>query len=243
MSLAGNNARIFLDDLDLSCNTSALEVAITTTEGDVTTLCSTATESIPIVTSGKITVNGFFKGVLTGEEYKLNAALAAQNKAVAAIFDYSSLPAVAYCIEQAGNVGMDYSFPVNGVAAMSGNFSGKGGMKRGSLNYYKTTISATGLAAVTQVPGTLTSSSGKIFAFLHTINGTAATPITFAVQSSVNGSGGWTNEATFSMSAIGSSVQSFTTPLGAYFTINTTSMGGATSFVLSLIICVDGVTT
>lgn len=243
MSLSGTNARIFLDDVDLSCVTANYDVENTTGEGEATTICSTAMEFIPISNVGKISINGFFKGVIDDEEYRLNEALAANSKTVAIVLDYSNLPAVSYALESAGNMNMTYGFPVNGVATISGAFTGLLGLKRGLLNYYKTTITATGLSAVTQIPGTLVGSTGKVFAFLHTINGTAATPITFAIQSSANGSTGWANECTFSMAAVGADVQSFTAPLGEYFTVNTTSLGGSTSFVLSLIFVVDGVTT
>ncbi len=244
MTLRGTEARIFLDGVDLSCVTANLGVEVTVGEYEKVTLCSTAMEYVPgMVTGGTVTLSGYFEGVMPGEEEAaLYAAVGASNKTVAAIFDYSNLPAVAYCLHDAGNYNLVHNAPTDGLITIDGSFRSKIGPRRGLLGFYKTTISAVGTSAAVQIPGTLTTHSGKFFVFVHGIEGTAATPILFTVQSSANGTSGWASEAAFSFAAIGADVKDFTTPAGAYFSIATSDLGGADSYEVSVVFVVNGLT-
>ena len=241
MTIRGTEARIFMDGVDLSCVTANLGVETTTGEYDAVVLCSTAMEYVPgMVTNGTITLSGYFSGV---EENALYSAINASNKVVAAIFDYSNLPAPAYCLEAATNYNLTHKAPTDNLITIDGAFKSKKPMKRGLLGFYKTTITTTGTSAAVQIPGTLISHSGKFFVFLQAIGGTRTTPILFGIQSSANGTTGWTSEATFSFTGVGASVKDFTTPAGSYFSIATTNLGGATSYTVSVVFVVDTITT
>jgi hypothetical protein len=243
MTLAGNNARIFLDGVDLSAVTSTLNVETTVGEYDATTLVSTVTESRPGLNQGTITIDGFFDGVLPGQqEAALYDALGASNKIVAALFDYKVLPAPAYVIDNASNMGLTWSSPSDGLITINGSFKGKLGVKRGKITHYRTTRNAVGLTTGVQIPGVLTSSQGKAFLFFHSYTGSLTGSLTANLQTSATGAGGWGTEANFSLSALGAQSRSFTTPLGPYFALDITSLGGATSVVISLILVVDNVT-
>lgn len=241
MTIRGTEARLFLDAVDLSCVTANLSVEVAVGELEAVTLCSTAMEYVPgQQNSGTIGVSGYF---VKAEEEALYNAVNATNKNVAAIFDYTNLPAAAYCLQSATNYNLVHKAPADNLITMDGGFKSKLPMKRGLLGYYKTTISAVGTSAAVQIPDTLTTHSGKFFVFLHAIGGTASTPILFNIQSSANGTTGWASEASFSFSAIGSGVKDFSTPAGSWFSISTTSMGGATSYTVSVIFVVDTLTT
>jgi hypothetical protein len=245
MPLLGTSARLFLNEVDLSCATSELSVELTSSEHEAATLCSTTADFSPGFGSGVITTKGFFKGPLltTDEEGSIYAALGASTKTVAALFDYGTLPAAAYCIQNAGNYGLTYTSPTDGLLAMDGSFKGLAGVKRGNLCFYKLSRTATGIGTAVRIVGTVVGSTGKCFAFVHSITGTAATPITFTLQSSANGTTGWATEASHSFATIGAEVLDWTAPAGEYFGINVTSLGGATSFIMSIIVVVNGVTT
>lgn len=243
MALAGNNARIFLDGVDLSAVTSTLNVETTVGEYDATTLVSTVTESRPGLNQGTISIDGFFDGVLPGgQEAALYNALAASSKIVAAVFDFENLPSPAYVIENASNMGLTWSSPSDGLITINGSFKGRLGVKRGKITHYRNPRSATGILPTAQVPGVLTTSQGRAFAFFHSYTGTLTGNVTANLQSSATGAGGWANEASFSFATIGAQAQAFSTPLGPYFSLDVTSLGGATSVAVSLILVVDNVT-
>jgi len=242
MALAGNQARVFIDGVDLSCITATLDVESTTGEYDATVLCSTVMEYRPGLSQGGITIDGFFDGVDGGTEEALYEALGASNKIVGAIFDYSNIPAPAYIIENASNMGLSWTSPTDGLITINGSFKGKEGMKRGKILNYNVSRGATGLMTAGQIPGTLTTSIGRIFLVFHGYTGALSGNVTAVVQSSANGTSGWGNEASFTFAAPDAQGAALTTPLGEYFTVNLTSLGGATTVNLSLIVVVDDVT-
>ena len=247
MPIKGTDARIFIDELDFSSVTSELSVEATVGELDATNLASTFMEYKPSTSSGQININGYFVGPGAGtgttQESVLYGALANPTKTVAAVFDYQNLPTPAYVMEKAYNQDMKWTVPFDGLLAMTGAFKSKVGLKRGYMIYYKVNKAATGLGTAVQIPGVLGSHSGKIFAFVQDKVGTLTPPITFTVQTSADGVSGWTTKATFSMTALGAQVQSFSSPTGAYFNVNLTSLGGLTSLKYSIIVVVDGLTS
>jgi hypothetical protein len=242
MALAGNQARIFINNVDLSAVASTLDVETSTGEYDATVLASTVMEYRPGLNEGSIAVNGFFDGVDNGTEKALYDALGANSKLVAAVLDFSSLPAPAYVCEDASNMGMTWNSPTDGLITINGTFKGKQGLKRGKILHYNVNRSATGILTARQIPGVLTNSTGKMFLVFHKYTGSLTGNLTAAVQSSVNGSTGWANEASFSFATLGAQSAVLTSPLGEYFTINLTSLGGASTVNLSLIVVIDGLT-
>lgn len=239
MTIAGNKARILMDSVNLSCITATLDIEQSVVEYDNTTLCSTAMEYLPGYSQGSIGVNGYFEGVETGEESRLYAALGAKDKTVAAILDYTLLPAPAYVIENASNLGMTWGSPTDGLITMNGSFKGDVGMRRGRVIAYDVTRNAIGNTTAVQLPGVITTSTGRVFGFLTAFAGTRTTPITLTVQTSANGTTGWTSEGILSYTALGAHALNITTPVGPYFNINVTSLGGATSVTFTVIVVID----
>lgn len=243
MALAGNQARVFLDSVDLSCVTSSLNVETTTGEYDATTLCSTVMEYRPGLNQGSIGLDGFFDGVGTGgEEAALVAALGATNKNVAAIFDFQSLPAPAYVIENGSNMSMTWSVPTDGLITINGSFKGKEGVKRGKVLHYQASRGATGILTAQQIVGVTGTDVGRAILFFHGYTGSLSGPLTATVQSSADGVGSWVTEGSFSLNNPGSQGVAITTPTGEYFALNITSLGGATTVSVSLIVVIDGIT-
>jgi hypothetical protein len=238
-ALAGNKARIFLNEVDLSCVTSTLTVEQTVGEYDATTLCSNVMEYRPGMSQGGISIDGYFNGVVDGEEVALYNALGANNKTAVAIFDYTALPCPAYVAENASNLGLTHTSPTDGLITMNGTFKGREGVRRGKMLFYKAVRSATGLATAVQNVGVTTSSTGRIFCFLHGWTGSRTGNITFDIKTSANGTTGWASEASFTFSGKGASAASLSTPAGPYFNIDVTSLGGTSSVTISVVVIKD----
>lgn len=244
MALQGNQSRIFLNGVDLSCVTSQLTVENTTDEFDASTLCSTVMEYRPGSGRGSIGIEGYFDGVETGQaENALYTALAASDKIVAAMLDFSAVPAPAYILENASNLGMTWASPADSLLTMNGKFQASLGLKRGSLLIYKSARTSTGIGAVAELTGVTTSSTGRLYVFLTDFAGTIGSNVAVSLQTSANGTSGWATEQTFSFAAKGALAAPLTTPAGRYFALNVTGLGGATSATLSLIVVIDGLTS
>lgn len=239
-ALAGNKARILLSGVDLSCATSTLKVDQTVGEYDSTTLCSDVMEYRPGMSQGGISIDGYFHGVIAGEEEALYNALNSTTKIVGAIFDYTTLPCPAYVIENASNLGLTHSSPTDGLITMNGTFKGKEGVRRGKVMFYKTTRTNTGLTINSaQNTDITTLSTGKIFCFLTGFTGTQTSNITLAVQTSADGVTEWSTEANFSFDAKDGKSAILTTPAGPYFGVNVTSLGGTTGITFTIIVVKD----
>lgn len=238
-AVAGNRARILCDGVNLSCVTSTLNIEQTTGEYDATTLCSDVVEYRPGMSQGGISIDGYFHGVEAAEEEALYLALGSPTKIVAGILDYTALPCSAYVIENASNLGMVWSAPTDGLITMNGSFKGREGMKRGRALFYNVTRSTPGQLTAVQNTDVESTDTGRIFVFLTDWTGTRTSAITLDVQTSANGTTGWSDEATFSFTELGASAAALTTPAGAYFNVNVTSLGGATSVTFTVIVIVD----
>ena len=244
--MRGTECRIFISQYDFSAVTSGFSVETTVGEIESATLTSTVADYAPAMNGGAINIEGYFYNPApTGEEGVLYATLGDPNKIVAAIFDYQNLPASAYVIEGAYNNAMSWSAPSDGLIQMSGAFRGADGLKRGKLMQYKTARTATGAGAAVRLVGTLTSHVGRMIVFVHSTAGTQTSPLTLKIQSSANGTSGWADEASFSFAspAPGAQGADLATPVGEYFNVNITSMGGLTSATISFILTVNGLTT
>ena len=238
-ALAGNKARILLSGVDLSCVTSTLNIEQTTGEYDASTLCSETMEYRPGMSQGGISIDGYFDGVEDAEEKALYDALSSNTKIVGAILDYTALPSTAYVIENASNLGLTHTSPTDGLITMNGSFKGREGMRRGKVLYYKLNRTATGQATAVQNVGVTTADTGRIFVFLTDWTGTRSGNITMDVQTSANGTSGWSTEASFSFNAKDAKSAALSSPAGAYFNVNVTSLGGTTGVTFTVIVVID----
>lgn len=244
--MRGTEVRLFISGLDFSAVTAGLEIDNTVTEIESATLTSVMADYSPTVADGKIMVDGYFVGVDAGEEEStMYGAMANPTKIVAAVLDYQNLPCPAYVIENAFGNEMTWSAPVSELIRMNGSFHGKTGMKRGLLAQYKTSRAALAAGTAVQIPGVLSTMGIRAYAFVHSVVGTQSSAITFKIQNSANGTSGWTDKATFSFGTSetpGAKAAAITSPTGEFFNLNVTSLGGATSFTVSWILSVTGLT-
>jgi hypothetical protein len=240
--MRGTDVRVFLNELDISGDTAEVTLDTTVEEYEAATLTSFIADYSPGINSGEIGINGYLNGVEDGFEDKLRGALATSGQVVAMLLDYTSLPAPAYVCENSHENNLTWASPVDGLITMEGTFKAKRGVKRGKLLEFKSVRSATGIGSAVQLPGALVGMSGKAFVFLHAVGGTQTTPVTLKVQSSANGTTGWADEASFSFADLGAQAIAISSPAGAYFAVDVTSLGGATSVTISWIISLDGLT-
>lgn len=240
--MRGTDVRVFINELDVSGDTAEVSVETTVEEYEAATLTSEIADYSPGINSGQININGYFNGVEDGFEDSFRQALGSATNLVMMLADFQNLPCPAYVCENAYNLNMVWTMPVDGLITIDGAFKAKRGVKRGKLLQYKTTYSSTGLGTSLQLVGVTSGMPGKAYVVVHSVGGTQTTPITLKVQSSANGTSGWSDKASFSFAAPGAQAIEVASPTGEFFGINITSLGGATSALISFVLSFDGLT-
>lgn len=241
----GNSQTVLVDEFDFRGDTSAIEMSYEVPELDVTNLASAAMEYIAGLRTGRLTQRGYFMGVLAdGTEYELRARFGTTTSTVAYLPDRTA-GNPAYVFPGAALVGMPIKADVAGLITLDGEWvSASGNGRRGKLVCYQTTISATGTGAYIDT-GSVGSAGGFAYLFVHSINGSASGTSTNSVitlESATTSGGTYATEATFTFSATGAFAATMSGTVNRYERLNTTSMGGATTIVVSAVTVVTNVT-
>lgn len=241
MAIKGTYTRILVDQFDFSGVSNSVDVAIDSEEFDVTAFQDEGNVFLTGVSGGTITQNGYFDGGAAGgyeaEVYTRLGSTASH--VVAVLFGTQTTGCPAYVLPGTDSREMTIASPVSGIVTLNGTWGEGSGIRRG-LRVFGGTISATG--AQTSVDFALAGSTGGVaYVFVQTITG-SATNATIVVQSSSNNST-FDNEGTATFSAVGVQTVALTGTVNRYIRLDCTSLGGATSFVVVGVVCVNGVTT
>jgi len=240
MSHQGTDAVILVDEYNFSAYTSQLQVDLTVGEAEGTTLASTAQEWEPLLPTMKITQNGYFQGVAAdGFERELFDRMGTTGVVVSAIFGVSGSKAPAYVIPDAFNAQMDFQMPAAGLMTLNGIWGNTNHPKRGVV-VYRGTLSATG--ATTAVNLGAAGSNGGLFVVHVTAVSGSASGADIALESATTQAGTYAAEGTVTFSAVGGYTAALTGTVNRWLRINATDLGGATSFTVTAIAIVDGVT-
>ena len=237
----GTASAILVDEFIFNTSTSSAEAALTVAELTTTNLDSTANENIPGLTEMSITQNGYFTGVdADGTEAELNARLGTTGAVVAYIPDKDTRGASVYVIPDAHGKEMNISAPDADIITMNGAWGASSAGRRGALLDYEKTISATGESGEINI-GSAGSNGGIFYVHVHSIVGTA-TSASIKLQSATTSGGSFSDEMTVTFSGVGAFSATNVGTTNKFLKYNCTSLGGATSFVVTIYSVVTGVT-
>ncbi|MBK8799603.1 MAG: hypothetical protein IPM07_26340 [Anaerolineales bacterium] len=203
-------------------------------------LQSAAAIAVPGNPTGTIAQKGYFNGPGAGTiEEEIDARLGTETPViVSALLDTTALGNPVYVLSTAWGDQLDLDFPIDDLMTLDANW--QGAMRRG-LSIAHSVVST--VAALTGIDfATAGVDGGWAAIHVRAIVGTA-TNATFTVQSStVVGFGSPVTHGTFTVSAVGAQMLTFTGAVGRYVRLNCTSLGGATSLAVTASAGVTGVT-
>ncbi len=227
---------------DFSGVSNSLDVDVSVPRLDDTAFQDAAATSIAGDPSGSIKQAGFYdnSGAGTMEEEIAESVINAELLYVAALLGTDTAACAAYVAPQTNTDNMAVSTPVANLMTLKGSWGGGTGLRRG-LRLYTGTLAATG--AQTHIDlGAAGAAGGQAWLFVTAITGTAVSA-TCTVQSDDNT--GFTSPTvlgTFTFSATGCYAIALGNTVDRYVRLNCTSKGGATSFAVTAIVAVNGVT-
>jgi hypothetical protein len=231
--MRGNEVSIWIDEYRFDSVTSQVDVNFEVGEAERTSLASTAQEFIPLLPKCTVAQNGYFEGVLpNGFEAEMTARFGAGKALLTVLTQKSNANCVAYVLPQATNYNMTFSAPVAGIITLNGQWGTSAATVRG-LRVFDGTFDAVGSGATVDFGAGVTT-GGSAHLHVSAITGTAANA-TIEVQSSANGSA-WTNEGTFTFSAVGGYSLALTGTVDRYVRISCTSLGGATAIACMAVV-------
>ena len=241
MAIKGTYTRILVDQFDFSGVSNSVDVAINSEEFDVTAFQDEGNVFLTGVSGGTITQNGYFDGgAAGGYEAEVYSRLGSTTGSIVAVlFGTQTTGCPAYVLPGTDAREMTIASPVNGIVTLNGTWGEGSGIRRGR-RVFDGTISATGAQTAIDF-GAAGSTGGAAYVFVQAITGSASNA-TIVVQSSSNNST-FDNEGTATFSAVGVQTVALSGTVNRYIRLNCTSLGGATSFSVVGVVCVNGVTT
>ena len=227
---------------DFSGVSNSLEVKVAGEKIDNTRFQDTAKRFTTGETEGTITQNGYFDetGALSFEQEIAQTVLNLETLWVCAIYGTDQTVPVGYIAPSTNTENMAISAPIGGLITLNGSWLSGLGLKRG-FQVYRGTISATGTSSYIDV-GAVGSAGGYAWLFVTTVTGTA-TNADIDLESDDNTS--FTSaavEGTFTFTGKGVTQVTLSGTIDRYLRLNTTDLGGATSFLVTVIAAVSGVT-
>jgi hypothetical protein len=136
----------------------------------------------------------------------------------------SDADCVAYVLPAAQNYDMTFGAPATNLVTLNGKWGTSGGARRGR-RVYDGTLAATGVQTGVDFGAGVTT-GGAAYLHVKTITG-AAVNAAIKVQSSPDDTN-WSDEGTFTLSAVGGYSLALTGVVGRYIRLNCTDLGGAT---------------
>lgn len=227
---------------DFSGVSNSLDVDVSVPRLDDTVFQAAASTSVAGDPSGSIKQAGYYDNSAadTFEQEIAESILNAELLYVAALLGTDTAACAAYVAPQTNTDNMGVSTPVANLITLKGSWGGGSGLKRG-VRLYTGTLAATG--AQTYIDLAIAGSTGgQAWLFVTAISGTA-TSATCTVQCDDNtGFTSPTTLGTFTFSATGCYAIALSNTVDRYVRLNCTSKGGATSFAVTAIVAVNGVT-
>lgn len=244
MAVRGRWTRLLVNQYDFSGVSNSLEVALTVEREDTTVFQSTAVESVPLMTSGTITQNGYFEDAdATSFESTMQSALANNTSLfVGALFGTDANPCPAYVARLTDMSGLTIASPADGLITVQGEWTQGSGILRG-YRIYSGSVTATGVTSPVIDMGGEGSAGGKAWLFVQSITGSATNATISVITSQV--SNDWnapTGEGTFTFSAVGGYELALNASVYRYMRLNVTSLGGSTGLQFTVVAAVSGVT-
>lgn len=240
----GYQARILVDQWDFSGQSNGITVSSDVKALDYSVLQNAGQLRIPGLPTGMIEHNGYHSTPGAGQlEYELNARLGTSTDVVvAAVLGTSEPVPVAYVLPTSFNSQLKVKAPIAGLLEVSGAWPAKSSQMLRGVQVFTGTISATGAQGAGIDMGAAGSAGGKFFLFISAISGTATNATVKLQSDSDPGFGTAADEGTATFSAVGAQTVTLSGTINRYLRLNCGTKGGATSFAVVGIACVDGVT-
>lgn len=230
------------DAWDFSGVTNSAEVSLSGEKIENTRFQDTAKTFTTGDVSGSITQAGYFDATGADTLEQEMAAITANNTLayVGVIFGTSEATPVAYVAPSTNVEGMKISAPIGGLITIDGSWFDGQGIKRG-FQVYRGTISATGATAYIDI-GAAGSLGGFAWIWITTVTGTATNAAIKLQSDDDTDFSSAADEGTFTFSGTKAIEVALSGAVDRYLRLNTTSLGGATSFVVAVVAAVKGVT-
>ena len=239
-AIKGTYCQLLVDEFDFSGDTAGISVTNNVTEEEWTTLGADAAEFEPILPSWTVEHDGYITGVSDPGEFEaeLYSRLGEAGHFVAALFGTNVAACPAH-VQSTFGASMRIGSPVKGLMTLNGAWA-KGQEASGGIRVFSGSISGTGNATSVDL-GSAGSNGGKAYLFVQSITGSASNA-SFKVQSATSEGGSYSDEGTFTVSAVGGYEVNLSGTVNRWVRLSTSSMGGATGFTAVLVVCVNGVT-
>lgn len=225
--MKGTELGILVDEFNFSSAISQIDLQFEVGEADITNLDSTAQEFVPLLPKCTVSQNGYLVGVDAGLAEELEDRFGAGAAVVTVLTQKSDADCVAYVLPEAVDYSMVFGAPIAGVITLNGKWGTAAGARRG-LRVYNGTFDAVenGAAVDFGVGGT---NGGKAYLHVTSITGTAV-GADIKVQSSPDNTT-WSDEGTFTFSAVGGYSLALTGTVGRYIRLSCSDLGGASAIV------------
>lgn len=241
MPIKAAYSRIYVDEFNFSGESNILKLEIDAQAIEYNVFQTAAAQSIPGDPIAKLTHGGYLNDVSTRLIEKELYDRLGVSSIVAMVLGTNQTIPVGYVFPSTYNGQLTIDAPVQQLITVQGLWPvASGQLYRGYELLGTTLVSATG--AQTGIDfGAAGAAGGLAWLFVHNINGTA-TNAQIAVQSDDNSSfTSATTRGTFTFSDKGAQQITLAT-VERYLRVNTITLGGATSFNVSVIAAASGVT-
>lgn len=240
--IKGINTRILVGGYLLSSQTSSSSVQATAERTETTPFEATGKEYVAMSPSGQIDLGGYLTfDTSNGATFENRLRLAIDTADTVGVIHYVTAPAGSpgYVLPSAYTTNMQIQAPVDGVLTVNGSYVSATGLRRG-VCVYSGTISATGTTTAIDL-GAAGSAGGYAYLFVTTETGTGSSA-DIDIESATTQGGTYASEGTFTFSAIGVQSATLSGTVNRWLRLNCTDLGGATSWTVTCIACVSGVT-
>ena len=240
--IKGINTRVLVGGYLLSSQTNSASVQAANNNIDTTPFEASAKEYVVLPPDGNIDVGGYLTfDTADGAtfETRLHESLTTADTVGIIYYNTALAGSPGYVLPDAYTDNMQIQSPVAGVVTVSGSYTSTTGLRRG-ICIYSGTISATGTTTAIDL-GAAGSDGGYAYLFVTTETGTG-TSADIDIESASTAGGSYSSEGTFTFSAIGVQTVTLSGAVDRWLRLNCTDLGGATSWVVTCIACVAGVT-
>jgi len=240
--IKGINTRVLVGGYLLSSQTNNATVQASNNSIETTPFEATAKQYVVLPPDGNIDIGGYltFDTANGGTfEKRLHTSLTTADTVGLIYYNTAVAGAPGYVLPSAYTDNLQIQSPVAGVITVSGSYTSTTGLRRG-VCIYSGTISATGTTTAIDI-GAAGAAGGYAYLFVTTETG-SGTNAAIDIESATTAGGTYSSEGTFTFSAIGVVAVTMSGTVNRYLRLNTTSLGGATSWTVTCIACVSGVT-